>query len=125
MLSAIHRRDDQNRYRGQRRVHSSHDFAQVPFVSRHLIVGSVFALVRAVVENQQIGLAMSQLFGPVRFVHHAREQARISTIHAQTIVNNPGPVVLQHGAKHADAPGHGLDFESVRARLGGFDFPEG
>src|SRR5437879_11070776 len=60
MLAAIHRRHDKNRNFGQRGARPMHRLRQVLLVTRHLIIGSILALVCAVVQVKQIWLAMLQ-----------------------------------------------------------------
>ena len=65
---------------------------------------------------------MAQLLRPVLFVHRGDEQASVSSVDAEAVVNHAGAVVLNHRAEKLYAAASRFDFKSVRPALRRFDF---
>jgi hypothetical protein len=65
---------------------------------------------------------MTQLLRPVIFIHRRDEQACISSVDAEAVVNNAGTIVLQHRAEQLYGSARRFNLESIGSGARRFDF---
>ena len=75
--------------------------AQLARIGALDVVG-VNALVRAVIDNHQIGMLVLQLFGPLRLVEIADHHLHLSAVQPKTIVDHARRVSLETDAEKSD-----------------------
>ena len=112
-LAAVHGAHDQDARLGQGRAHAAQRFAELSFIGG-VDEFLVDAFIRAVVDDDQVGLGMLQQTGPVAFVHHFRDHRNIRAIDAQAGIDDAGCLAPQVDAEGAHGSAFDADFQIPR-----------
>ena len=99
-LAAVHGTHHQYRSIGQRGAYAADGFAQLPLVFVREEGGEA-ALVGAVIQNHQVGMAVAQLAGPMALVEEQGRHRDGCAVQTDAVVDHSGLGLLESDAEHA------------------------